>query len=239
LSSLKPEAWSLNVTVPPADVAFLFDVDNTLLDNGIVVAELRQRLRDTMGPEGEQRYWKIFEELFRDPGYADYLGALQRYSLEHSRDPRLFEIALFLLNYPFDERLYPRALDAIARVQTRGPVAILSDGDVVFQPYKIKRSGLWDATGGRVLIYIHKEKMLDDVERRLPARRYVMVDDKIYLLAAIKAIWKERVTTVFVRQGHYALDARLVAASPAADVTVDAIGDIIERLDELGNRVIE
>ncbi len=145
----------------------------------------------------------------------------------------------FLLDYPFAERLYPRALDVIARLQTRGPVAIVSDGDVVFQPHKVKRSGLWEAAGGRVLVYIHKEEMLDDIERRYPARRYVMVDDKIYLLAAIKAIWKERVTTVFVRQGHYALDPGLVAASPPADMTIEAIGDIIDRLAELDNRVIE
>ena len=221
------------MSASPADVAFLVDVDNTLLDNGAVVADLRRHLHETMGAGGEQRYWEIFEELFRDPGFADYLGVLQRYSLEHLRDPRLFDIALFLLNYPFAERLYPRALDVVARLQTRGPVAIVSDGDVVFQPYKVKRSGLWDAAGGRVLIYIHKEQMLDDVERRYPARRYVMVDDKIHILAAIKAIWKERVTTVFVRQGHYALDKAVVAASPPADVTIEAIGDIIDRLDGL------
>ena len=219
--------------VQPASVAFLIDVDNTLLDNGVIVAGLRRQLRETMGEEGERRYWEIFEELFRDPGFADYLGALQRYSLEHPRDPRLFEVALFLLNYPFADRLYPRALDVLARLQRRGPVAIVSDGDVVFQPYKVKRSGLWDAAGGHVLVYIHKEQMLDDIERHYPARRYVMIDDKIYILAAIKAIWKERVTTVFVRQGHYALDAGLVAASPPADVTVDAIGDLIARIDSL------
>jgi FMN phosphatase YigB (HAD superfamily) len=226
------------VTAPIADVAFLIDVDNTLLDNGLVVADLRRVLRETTGSEGERRYWEIFETLFKDPGFADYLGALQRFSLEQPRDPRLFEIALFLLSYPFDTCLYPRALEVTARLQRRGTVAILSDGDVVFQPYKIKRSGLWDAAGGRVLIYIHKEQMLEDVERRCPARRYVVVDDKIYVLAAIKAIWKERVTTVFVRQGHYALDAAIVAASPPADVTIEAIGDLLERVDELDNRVI-
>jgi FMN phosphatase YigB (HAD superfamily) len=221
------------VPVQPADVAFLIDVDNTLLDNGIIVADLRRSLRETLGPEGERRYWEIFEELFRDPGFADYLGALQRYSLEQPRDPRFFDIGWFLLTYPFADRLYPRALDVIARLRTRGPVAILSDGDVVFQPYKVKRSGLWDAADGQVLVYIHKETMLDDVERRHPARRYVMVDDKIYVLAAIKAIWKERVTTVFVRQGHYALDPAIVAASPPADITLDSIGDLIELADSL------
>jgi len=221
------------VTLPAADVTFLVDVDNTLLDNGAVVAELRRHLRDTVGAAGEQRYWDIFEELFLDPGFADYFGALQRYSLERPRDPRLFDVSLFLLNYPFAERLYPRALDVIARLRARAPVAIVSDGDVVFQPYKVKRSGLWDAAAGHVLIYIHKEQMLEDIERRYPARRYVMVDDKIYVLAAIKAIWKERVTTVFVRQGHYALDAKLVAASPPADVTIEAIGDLLQRVDSL------
>ena len=216
------------MTAPPADVAFLVDVDNTLLDNGAVVADLRHRLREAVGVEGEQRYWQIFEELFRDPGFADYLGALQRFSLEHARDARLFEIALFLLGYPFATRLYPRALEVLARLATRGTVVILSDGDVVFQPYKVKQSGLWDAVAGRVLIYIHKEQMLDDVERRFPARRYVMLDDKIYVLAAIKAIWKERVTTVFVRQGHYALDAAANANYPAADITLERIGDLID-----------
>ena len=221
------------MTLPAADVTFLVDVDNTLLDNGAVVAELRRHLRDTVGAAGEQRYWDIFEELFLDPGFADYFGALQRYSLERPRDPRLFDVSLFLLNYPFAERLYPRALDVIARLRARAPVAIVSDGDVVFQPYKVKRSGLWDAAAGHVLIYIHKEQMLEDIERRYPARRYVMVDDKVYVLAAIKAIWKERVTTVFVRQGHYALDAKLVAASPPADVTIEAIGDLLQRVDSL------
>ena len=221
------------MTPPNADLAFLIDVDNTLLDNGIVVADLRRRLRETAGPDGEKRYWEIFEELFRDPGFADYLGALQHYSLEAPRDPRLFGIALFLLQYPFADRLYPRALDVIARLRTRGRVAIVSDGDVVFQPYKIKRSGLWDAAGGDVLVYIHKQEMLGDIEQRYPARRYVMLDDKIHILAAIKAVWKERVTTVFVRQGHYALDAALVAASPPADVTVESIGEVIEIADTL------
>jgi FMN phosphatase YigB (HAD superfamily) len=221
------------VTAPPADVAFLIDVDYTLLDNGTIVTELRQRLRETVGAEGEQRYWEIFESLFHNPGFADYLGALQQYSLEQPRDPRLFEVGLFLLQYPFADRVYPRAFDVIARLRARGHVAIVSDGDVVYQPYKIKRAGLWDATSGAVLVYIHKEEMLADIERRFPARRYVMLDDKIYVLAAIKAIWKDRVTTVFVRQGHYAHDPKIVAASPPADVTVDSIGDVIEMADEL------
>lgn len=221
------------MTSSAADVAFLIDVDNTLLDNGVIVADLRACIRHLLGPDAELRMWEIFEDLFREPGFADYLGALQRYSLERPRDPRLFEVAHFLLEYPFAERLYPRALEVVAHLQKRGPVVIVSDGDVVFQPHKIRRSGLWDAAAGKVLVYIHKEAMLDDIEHRYPARRYVFVDDKIYLLAAIKAIWKERVTTVFVRQGHYALDEKLVAASPAADVTIDAIGDLLGAVDGL------
>jgi FMN phosphatase YigB (HAD superfamily) len=217
------------VTAPTADVAYLLDVDNTLLDNGIVIADLRRTLRDTLGVEGEERYWAIFEDLFLNPGFADYLGAFNRYSAEHPRDPRLFDVSLLLLDYPFEARLYPRALEVLATLKQRGQVALVSDGDVVYQPYKIKRSGLWQAVDGRVLVYIHKEEMLNDIERRYPARRYVMFDDKIFVLAAMKAIWKERVTTVFVRQGHYAHDEKLVAASPAADITLESIGEAISR----------
>ena len=214
---------------PPADVAYLLDVDNTLLDNGIVIADLRRHLRDQLGPGGEEQYWSIFEDLFQQPGFADYLGAFNRYSAEFPRDPKLFDVALLLLEYPFASRLYPRALDVVAELKRRGAVALVSDGDAVYQPHKIRRSGLWDAVDGRVLIYIHKEQMLEDIERRCPARRYVMFDDKIYLLAAMKAIWKDRVTTVFVRQGHYALDEKLVAQSPKADITVESIGEVLEK----------
>jgi FMN phosphatase YigB (HAD superfamily) len=219
------------VTAPTPDVVYLLDVDNTLLDNGVVIADLRRNLRDTLGVEGEERYWAIFEDLFLNPGFADYLGAFNRYSAEHPRDPRLFDVSLLLLNYPFRERLYPRALEVVAALKQRGRVAIVSDGDVVYQPHKIKRSGLWQAVEGSVLVYIHKEEMLLDIERRYPARRYVMFDDKIFVLAAMKAVWKERVTTVFVRQGHYALDEKLIAQSPAADVTIESIGEAISRID--------
>jgi FMN phosphatase YigB (HAD superfamily) len=220
------------VTAPPADVAFLVDVDNTLLDNGVVIADLRRRLRETLGVEGDERYWEIFADLFRDPGFADYLGAFNRYSAERGRDPRLFDIPFRLLTQPFAERLYPRALEAIAAMRRRGIVAIVSDGDVVYQPYKIRRSGLWEAVDGNVLVYVHKEQMLDDIAERYPARRYVFFDDKVYILAAVKAIWGDRVTTVFVRQGQYALNAELVAASPPADLTIDSIGEVIERVGE-------
>jgi FMN phosphatase YigB (HAD superfamily) len=209
------------------DLTYLIDVDDTLLDNDAVVEDLKRHLLEVAGGDGVQRYWDIFEDLFRELGYADYLGAFQRLRIERPRDEHLWRASLFLLQYPFAERLYPGALDALSGLRRRAPVVILSDGDAVAQPNKIERSGLWRAVDGNVLIYVHKEEMLDDVERRYPARRYVMVDDKIRILAAMKASWRDRLTTVFVRQGHYALDASIVAKYPKADITVDRIGDLV------------
>jgi FMN phosphatase YigB (HAD superfamily) len=208
------------------DLVYLIDIDNTLLDNDAVIADLKRHLLDAFGAEGEQRYWTIFEELWREHGYADYLGAFQRFRVERPRDAQAIRAPLFLLNYPFADRVYPGALDAIAALRRRAGVVILSDGDAVAQPNKVERSGLRDAVDGRVLIYIHKEGMLDDVERRYPAERYVMVDDKARILAAIKAVWRERVRTVFVRQGVYAADRAEVARYPPADVAIDRIGEI-------------
>ncbi|HKQ80168.1 MAG TPA: HAD family hydrolase [Blastocatellia bacterium] len=209
---------------PLSDVVFLFDVDNTLLDNDRVTADLRRYLEQRFGPEVRDRYFTIFEELRAELGYADYLGTLQRYRLEAACDPKLLTISEYLVDYPFANRLFPGSLDALERVGQWGPTVILSDGDVVFQPRKVRRSSLWDAVEGRVLIYIHKELMLDDVERHYPARRYVMVDDKLRILAAMKNIWGDRLTTVFPRQGHYALDPTILATYPAADITLERIG---------------
>jgi len=209
-----------------AQTVFLFDVDNTLLDNDAVQEDLSAHLEREVGLASKDRYWEIFEELRNQLGYADYLGALQRYRLEHLDDPQLPHVSFFLLDYPFASRLYPGALAALARCRSLGQTVILSDGDVVFQPRKIQRAGLWDAVEGRVLIYLHKEQMLADVERRFPAARYVMVDDKLRILTAMKRIWRERLTTIFVRQGHYALDPREVAAWPPAELTLEAIGEL-------------
>ena len=213
-------------------MVFLLDVDNTLLDNDRMQEDLRMRLAHEFGAHGRDRYWTLFEALRAELGYADYLGALQLYRLEEAsagaNDPRLLFMSSFLLDYPFADRLYPDALATIAHLGRSGQTVILSDGDVVFQPRKIQRSGLWDAVEGRVLIYIHKEQMLADVERRFPARRYVMVDDKLHILAAMKAQWRERLTTVFPRQGHYAFDARILAANPPADVTLERVGDLLD-----------
>jgi FMN phosphatase YigB (HAD superfamily) len=210
------------------DVVFLLDCDNTLLDNDRVLSDLRAHLASEFGPESRDRYWEIFEALRAELGYADYLGALQRYRLGAQNDPRLLQMSAFLVDYPFADRLYPGALGAIAHLRRWGPTVILSDGDVVFQPRKIQRSGLWEAVEGRVLIYIHKEQMLADVERRYPARHYVMVDDKLRILAAMKKILQDRLTTVFPRQGHYALDPHNLSVYPPADLTIERIGDLLD-----------
>jgi len=211
----------------PGKVVFLFDVDNTLLNNDQVQDDLRKHLEHELGAETRDRYFAILEELYAELGYADYLGALQRYRLEDMCDPRLLMMSSFLVDYPFADRLYPGSLEALEHVRPWGTTVILSDGDVVFQPRKVQRSGLWEAVEGRVLIYIHKEQMLDDVERRYPARHYVMVDDKLRILTAMKKIWGERLTAVWPRQGHYALNAKTRAAYPPTDLTVERIGDLV------------
>lgn len=214
------------------DTVFLLDVDNTLLDNDRVIADLRGHLEREFGTTSAARYWEIFESLRSELGYADYLGALQRYRLDaelgQGNDLRLLQMSAFLIDYPFADRLYPRALEVIERLSRFGPTVILSDGDVVFQPHKVRRSGLWDAVSGRVLIYIHKEQMLDAMQRHNPARHYVMVDDKLRILTAMKGVMQSRLMTVFPRQGHYALDLDAVATYPAADLSIERIGDLLD-----------
>jgi FMN phosphatase YigB (HAD superfamily) len=211
----------------PHGVVFLFDVDNTLLDNDRVIRDLRRYLEREVGRERSDRYWAIFEELRGQLGYADYLGALQRYRVECPYDSHLLTVSTYLVNYPFANRLFPNSLDVIEHCKRWGPVVILSDGDVVFQPRKVERSGLFEAVEGNILIYIHKELELADVERRYPAEHYVMVDDKLRILAAMRDAWGGRVTTVFPRQGHYALDAAETAKHPPADIAVERIGDLL------------
>lgn len=207
---------------------YLFDVDNTLLDHDRVTADLKKHLDSTVGATQARRYWEIFETIRGELGYADYLGSLQRYRAEFPSDPHLLAVSHFLIHYPFANRLFPGSLDAVEHVQQWGQPVILSDGDVVFQPHKISGSGLFELFDGRVLIYVHKEKELDDIERRFPAKRYVVIDDKLRILQAIKNSWGARVTTVFVRQGHYAHDEREVAKYPAADVTIERISDLLD-----------
>jgi len=221
----------------PTRIIFLFDVDNTLLDNDRIAADLQRHLVSEIGRKGAQEYWQIFEQLRSELGYADYLGALQRYRAKHPRAPHLLSVSDFFINYPFAERLFPDAIKVIEHVQQWGPAVILSDGDVVFQPLKIGRSGLANAVAGRVLIYVHKEQEVDNVEQRYPAEHYVLVDDKLRILANVKKTWSSRVTTIFVRQGHYAFDPEIVANYPSADMTIERIADLLRyHLPELLDR---
>ena len=222
-----PGAAGQNVKqVADSRTVFLFDVDNTLLDNDAVQADLSSYLEREFGRSTRDRYWALFEELRTELGYADYLGALQRYRLENLDDPQLLRVSAFLVDYPFAERLYPGALAALARCGELGRTVLLSDGDVVFQPRKVQRSGLWDAVSGRALIYLHKEQMLDAVARRYPAGHYVMIDDKLRILTAMKSAWGPKLTTIFARQGHYAHDPRELAAYGQADFAVQHIGEL-------------
>jgi hypothetical protein len=208
-------------------VVFLVDVDNTLLDNDHIQADIRRHLEREFGAASRDRYWVIQEQLFSELGYRDYLGALQRYRSENPRDIHLLSMSSYIVDYPFANRLYPQALDVLERLGNWGPTVILSDGDVVFQPRKVERSGIHEAVAGRVLIYIHKEDELEDVEERYPAGHYVLIDDKPRILATVKKIWGDRVTTVLPRQGQYAHDEKVVASLPSADLTVERIGDLL------------
>jgi FMN phosphatase YigB (HAD superfamily) len=212
-------------TMTSSRTVFLVDVDNTLLDNDRIQADLKRHLEKEFGAACRDRYWTILEQLFIELGYRDYLGALQRYRVEHPRDIHLLTMSSYLVDYPFANRLYPGALDVLDRLRAWGETVILSDGDVVFQPRKVERSGIFEAVDGRVLIYIHKEHELEDVERRYPADHYVLVDDKPRILAAVKSAWGDRVTTVLPRQGQFANAAD--ASSYSVDVTVERISDLL------------
>ena len=209
------------------EIVFLFDVDNTLLDNDRVQNDLSRHLENEFGVESRDRYWAIFEELQAEIGYADYLGALQRYRLETCCNPKLLMMSAFLVDYPFADAVYPGSFAAIEHAGKRGLTVILSDGDVVFQPRKVQCSGLWEAVGGRVLIYVHKEQMLSEVKRLYPAGHYVMVDDKLRILESMKKVWGDSLMTIFPRQGHYALDPRNIAAYLPADITIESIADMV------------
>jgi FMN phosphatase YigB (HAD superfamily) len=212
----------------PESLAVLFDVDNTLIDNDRIINDLKRHLEHEFGAETRDSYFAILETLHEELGYADYLGALQRYRLHDQCDTRMLLMSSFLVDYPFADRLYPDALNALDHARTWGKTVILSDGDVVFQPRKVERSGLWDAVEGRVLIYVHKEQMIADVERHYPASHYIMIDDKLRILTTMKEVWRGRLTTVFPRQGRYALDSKTVTTYPPADLTIERIGDLVD-----------
>jgi FMN phosphatase YigB (HAD superfamily) len=216
------------LTVMPEKIVFLFDVDNTLLDNDQVVADLMHYLESEIGSERQQRYWAYFEQLRTELGYADYLGALQRYRIEYPRDSHILAVSNYLIDYPFASRLFPNSLGVLEHAGRLGQTVIVSDGDVVFQPLKVRRSGLMDAFDSRVLIYIHKEQELDDIAERYPADHYVLVDDKVRILDAVKQVWNSRVTTVFPRQGHYAMDEKEIAKYRAPDLFIEQIAMLLD-----------
>jgi FMN phosphatase YigB (HAD superfamily) len=215
------------------DVVFLLDVDNTLLDTDRVTADLRCYLEKEVGHDRQQRYWNLFKQLRDELGYADYLGAMQRYRSDYPHDLHILMVSRFLLNYPFADCLFPGALDVVDHMKRRGQVVLLSDGDAVFQPYKIERAGLLDAVNGHVLIYVHKEQELDDIEERYPAEHYVLIDDKPRILSAVKNAWGPRVTTMFSRQGHYARAWNARSACPTPDGILERLSDLL-RYDQDG-----
>ena len=215
-----------------ADVVYLLDIDNTLLDGDRMVADLRLHLESEFSIASAQRFWSALETLRAEFGFVDFLGALQRYRSQIERSgmdaQRLLSTSAFLIDYPYAERLYPRSLEAIRHLNRSGLTVILSDGDVALQPRKVQRSGLWDAVDGRVLIHVHKERMLDSVKRRYPARHYVMVDDELRILAAMKANWQQQLTTVFLRQGSHAADPTNVNTHTPADITIGSLDELID-----------
>jgi FMN phosphatase YigB (HAD superfamily) len=212
----------------PHPIVFLVDVDNTLVDNDGIQQDLKDHLEQTYGVAARDRYWRILEDLMVELGYRDYIGALQNFRVEHPREIELLAMSSYLMDYPFSERVYPNALEVLKHLRSLAPTVILSDGDVVFQPRKVDHAGLAKVADGNVLIYIHKEEALEDVERRFPAEHYVLIDDKLRILDAIKQVWGARVTTVLPRQGQYAHDAKVLSALPPADVTIERIGDLLD-----------
>lgn len=211
-----------------SELIFLLDVDNTLLDTDCMLCQFRELLLSEFGMENSEQYWRILEAQRKKLGYVDYLGALQQYRLSHFDDSTVMKIPSFLLDYPFKKRLFNHTLAVLKHLQTFGPTVILSDGDVVLQPRKIIRSGLWDAVDGQVLIYIHKEQMLNMVKRKYPAKHYVMIDDKLSILTTMKALWGPKLTTIFPRQGHYAHDIKHTLPYPTPDITIECIGDLLD-----------
>jgi FMN phosphatase YigB (HAD superfamily) len=209
-------------------VIFLFDVDNTLLDNDRMKRDLGDYVNRTFGPGAENELWTLYEEERVKHGYADFLGTLERFRLAHLQDTRVLKLANWVMDYPYIERLYPDALGVVRHVRQWGLPVILTDGDGVFQPHKLERAGLLGAFGGHVLNYVHKEQELDSVKRAYPAKHYVLIDDKLSLLNLVKKAWGDRVTTVFPRQGHYANDAKILARSQPADIEIERIADLMD-----------
>ena len=211
----------------PNSIVFLVDVDDPLLDNDRIQNDLRNNLEREFGQGNRDRYWVMQEEMSQEAGCRDYLRALQRYRSENPTDVRILSMSSFLADYPFANRLYPGALDVLERFRSWDQTVILSDGDLVFQPRRVERSGISEVVEGHVFIYVHKQEALEDVWKRYPARHYVLVDDKLRILTAVKKGWGDGVTAVFPRQGKFAHDRAVIAANPTSDVTVARASDLL------------
>jgi len=207
-------------------VFFLVDVDNTLFDNDRFAVELSAHLEKSFNVAERERYWSLHKKRWAEFGISDYLGTMQQFRQGLQNDPSLLQMSSFLLDFPFGDLLYPHALEVVKHMRSLGPASALSDGDMVFQPRKLQHSGIFDAFHGNALIYEHKQHELDLLQQRFPAQRYVMIDDKPNILADMKKVLGDRLTTVFVRQGRYAADASPELRS-APDMKIDAIADLL------------
>ncbi len=211
-----------------SDMVFLFDVDNTLLDHDRVKQDLGALLDSRIFDGASEHYWSAYEAIRAETGQADFLASFQRCWIDSECNPHWLPAADLMLDYPYSDRLYPGALHVLEHVSRFAMVAIVSDGDAVLQPRKIRRAGLWQAVDGRVLIYQNKQQRLADIAHRFPAQHYVMIDDKPDVLVHMKSAWSSRLTTVFPRQGHYAHDQEHRHDQPEPDISIDHIGDMLK-----------
>jgi FMN phosphatase YigB (HAD superfamily) len=224
---------------PTNPLVVLLDVDNTLLDNDRFAVDLSAYLLKQFGADGRDRYWRLFAQRRDDLGYADYLGAVQAFRGGYDDDRDRLGLSAFVLDYPFAERLYPRALEVLAHLRACAPTVIFTEGDLVFQPRKLRSAGIWDAAGGQAIVCLHKTFALTLLHRRYPAAHYFMIDDKPALLAAMKRLLGTALTTVLVHQGQYARESSagfqerrvppLPSTRPRPDLEIERIADLLGR----------
>jgi hypothetical protein len=206
------------------DLVFLLDVDNTLLDNDRAKEDMAARVEDLVGAERAARWWELYEQVRQETDVVDYPRTLTRYRAVFPDEPRFPHLADFILGLPYAGYVYPGALETLTYLRTLGTTVIVSDGDAVYQAAKIARAGLAAAVDDHVLIFLHKEGRIEDVRQRYPAEHYLLIDDKLRILARLKGILGDLVTTLHVAQGHYASSERGIY--PAADLEVPSIAAV-------------
>ncbi len=214
--------------MPIPSLAFLIDVDNTLLDNDRAKADEAEHLRGLLGEAAASRFWEFYEDVRREEGVVDYPQTLARFKqafVDQFPPETLFQLSHYFLTFPFHSYLYPGALETLAYLGMLGTTAITSDGDATFQGLKIARSGISAAVDGRVALYLHKQEHVDEITTLFPAEHYVMIEDKPSLLSILKAKMANGLTTVLVRQGKYAHAAPAPDDVPP-DLSVAAIADV-------------